>query len=99
MKQQAQAWWRSAGQIERDAASQPGRYEELVQQIAMRDPHLSVPAIWALQQAGPAAIPALLAGLQHRHPRVRRGCVDIIDHGGYGGDARCVEALLLLLHD
>jgi hypothetical protein len=25
--------------------------------------------------------------------------VDCIDHGGYGGYARCVEALLLLLHD
>lgn len=30
---------------------------------------------------------------------MRRNCVDIIDHGGYGGDARCIEALLPLLHD
>ena len=65
----------------------------------MRDPHILVPATWALQQAGPAAIPALLVGLTHAHPRVRRGCVDIIDHGGYGADARCIDALLPLLHD
>lgn len=40
------------------------------------------------------AIPALIAGWRNPHTRVRRGCVDTIDHGGYGGDARCIEALL-----
>jgi HEAT repeat protein len=70
-----------------------------VQRLSTRDPHISVPATWALQQAGPSAIPALLTGLQDPHTRVRRGCVDIIDHGGYGADARCVAALLLLLRD
>lgn len=99
MKQQAQAWWKQAGQMARTAAAQDGGFAALVRQLPVRDPHISVPAIWALQQAGPAAIPALLAGLTAAHPRVRRNCVDIIDHGGYGGDARCVEALLPLLHD
>lgn len=83
----------------RTAAEQTDGFAALVRQLSVRDPHISVPAIWALQQAGPGAIPALLAGLVAAHPRVRRNCVDIIDHGGYGGDARCVEALLPLLYD
>lgn len=99
MKPQAQAWWRQATQIAQSAQAQPGRFDELVGQLGVRDPHIAVPATWALQQAGPAAIPALLAGLTHRQPRVRRGCVDVIDHGGYGADDRCVTALLPLLHD
>ncbi|MCL4860760.1 MAG: hypothetical protein KJZ93_15195 [Caldilineaceae bacterium] len=99
MKQQAQAWWKQAGQMARTAAEQTDGFSALVRQLPVRDPHISVPAIWALQRAGPGAIPALLAGLTAAHPRVRRNCVDIIDHGGYGGDARCVEALLPLLHD
>lgn len=99
MKQQAQIWWRQATQIAQRAISQTERFDELVKQLSVRDPHICVPVNWALQQAGPAAIPALLAGLTHDHPRVRRGCVDIVDHGGYGADARCIDALLPLLHD
>jgi hypothetical protein len=60
---------------------------------------IQVPAIWALQQAGPAAIPPLVTGLCHADVRIRRNCVDIIDHGGYGADARCVAGLLPLLRD
>jgi HEAT repeat protein len=30
---------------------------------------------------------------------VRRNCIDAIDHGGFGSDARCQQALLPLLHD
>jgi HEAT repeat protein len=99
MKQQAQAWWQQATQLAEMARSQAGGFTAFVEQLAVRDPHVSVPALWALQQAGPLAIPALVAGLNHLHPRIRRNCVDIIDHGGYGGDARCIEALLTLLHD
>ena len=99
MKQAAQAWWKQATQIAQQAVGQVEQFDDLVQQLAVRDPQISVPATWALQQAGPLAIPALLAGLTDHHIRVRRGCVDIIDHGGYGGDARCIEALLPLLHD
>lgn len=99
MKQQAQAWWKQATEMARAAASQPGKFQTFVAQLAIRDPHISVPATWALQQAGPAAIPALLAGLRHPHPRIRRGCVDIIDHGGYGADDRCIVALLPMLRD
>ncbi len=99
MKQQAQAWWRQATQIAQQSLYQPTQFDEFVKQLSVRDPHICVPATWALQQAGPLAIPALVAGLTHTHPRVRRGCVDIIDHGGYGADARCSAALLPLLHD
>ncbi|MFN8493308.1 MAG: HEAT repeat domain-containing protein [Caldilineaceae bacterium] len=99
MKQQAQAWWRQATQIAQQAVLQTERFDALVTQLAVRDPHICVPTSMALQQAGPSAIPALLAGLTHTHPRVRRACVDIIDHGGYGADGRCITALLPLLHD
>jgi hypothetical protein len=99
MKQAARAWWQQATQIAQQAVDQAEQFDELVKQLALHDPNIAVPATWALQQAGPPAIPALLAGLGHTHPRVRRGCVDIIDHGGYGGDARCIEALLPLLYD
>ena len=34
-----------------------------------------------------------MTGLTHTHPRVRRGCVDIIDHGGYGADGRYVATV------
>jgi HEAT repeat protein len=99
MKQQAQAWWKQATQLASTARNQADGFALFVEQLADRDPHISVPAIWALQQAGPSAIPTLLAGLHHPHTRIRRTCVDIIDHGGYGGDARCMAALLSLLHD
>jgi len=99
MQQQAQAWWRQATQIAQVAVHQTERFDELIKQLGVRDPHIAVPALWALQQAGPLAIPALLTGLQHPHPRIRRNCVDIIDHGGYGADARCVDALVALLRD
>ena len=99
MKKQAQAWWNQAEQMVKDAAGDESRFVLMVEQLADCDPNVSVPAIWALQQAGPVVIPTLLAGLQHSHTKVRRNCVDIIDHGGYGGDARCVDALLPLLHD
>jgi len=99
MKEQAQAWWKLATQIAQQAVDQVEQFDELVKQLAVHDPNIAVPATWALQQAGPRAIPALLAGLMHTYPRVRRGCVDIIDHGGYGGDARCIAALVPLLHD
>lgn len=99
MKKEASAWWRQAARLVEEAAGDEQTLYLLVEQLASRDPHISVPAIWALQQAGPVAIPVLLAGLQHSHTKVRRNCVDVIDHGGYGGDARCIEALLSLLHD
>ncbi len=99
MKQQARAWWHQATHMAKEAMGQADRFTTMVEQLSSRDPHIFVPAIWALQQAGPNVIPVLLAGLQHPQPKVRRNCVDIIDHGGYGGDARCSEALLPLLYD
>jgi hypothetical protein len=99
MKQEALQWWRQAAQMVRNAANQPDVFGQWVEQLEVRDPHIYVPAIMALQQAGSAVIPSLLQGLKHSHTRIRRNCVDIIDHGGYGADARCVEGLLPLLHD
>jgi hypothetical protein len=74
-------------------------FDQLVSQLADPDMNVLIPAIWGLQQAGALAIPALVKGLTHPHTKVRRNCVDIIDHGGYGADGRCIEALLPLLHD
>jgi HEAT repeat protein len=99
MKQQARQWWQQAARMVQNAANQPSSFAQWVEQLATRDPSIAVPATWALQQAGAAVIPTLLMGLNHPHTRVRRACVDIIDHGGYGGDARCVTALLPLLSD
>jgi HEAT repeat protein len=99
MKREAQRWWNQATEMVHGAANDPHVFAQWVEQLASRDPHTAVPTMWALQQAGAPVIPTLLRGLGHHHPRVRRACVDIIDHGGYGGDARCVRALLPLLHD
>jgi HEAT repeat protein len=99
MKQQARQWWQQAACMVRAAGNQPQVFAEWIECLASRDPQIAVPATWALQQAGAAVIPALVQGLQHSHSRIRRGCVDSIDHGGYGADARCVAGLLPLLHD
>ena len=89
MKKQAYEWRRQAQAMALAAAEQPDDYTQLVEQMASGD---FMPG-WALEQAGPRAIPALIEGLRHPHTRVRRGCVDTIDHGGYGGDAHCIAAL------
>jgi hypothetical protein len=99
VKQHARQLWKQATQMAHDAEQQPQLYAQWVADLVSRDVAVAVPAMWALQQAGVAVIPTLLIGLQHPHARVRRGCVDVIDHGGYGGDARCIHALLPLLHD
>jgi hypothetical protein len=99
MQKQIQAWRQQGTHMVKEANGQMDRFAAIVEQLMVRDPNVSIPAICALQQAGPIVIPVLLAGLQHPHTTVRRNCVDIIDHGGYGGDARCSEALLPLLHD
>jgi hypothetical protein len=99
MKQYARQLGKQATQMVQEAAIQPHLYEQWVAQLASRDVSVAVPAMWALQQVGSAVIPTLLIGLHHPHTRIRRGCVDVIDHGGYGADARCIHALLPLLHD
>jgi hypothetical protein len=99
MKAAARAMWQQATQMVRDAAGNQQMYAEWVGHLASHDVQIQVPAIWALQQAGPAVIPSLIAGLRNAHVRIRRNCVDVIDHGGYGADARCVTGLLPLLHD
>jgi hypothetical protein len=79
------------------AAGDETHYQQWVLQLASHDVQVQVPAIWALQYAGVTAIPTLVAGLSHPYVRIRRNCVDIIDHGGYGGDVRCVDGLVRLL--
>jgi len=99
MQKQIQVWRQQGTHMIQAANGQLDRFAVIVEQLVVRDPNVLIPAISALQQAGPIVIPVLLAGLQHPHTTVRRNCVDIIDHGGYGGDARCIEALLPLLQD
>lgn len=99
MQAQARQWWQEGTHLAQEGQQQVEKFDELVEQLCQRDPQVLIPAIWALQQAGPLAIPALLAGLTHAHTKVRRNCVDIIDHGGYGADGRCIAALLPLQHD
>jgi HEAT repeat protein len=99
MKAAARAMWQQATQMVRDAAGNQQMYAEWVGYLASHDVRIQVPAIWALQQAGPTVIPSLIAGLSDAHVRIRRNCVDVIDHGGYGADARCVTGLLPLLRD
>jgi len=54
------------------------------------------PAIQALMAAGPAATPALRAGLSHRHASVRRACCVVLDH--YLDDAAVPELLANVAH-
>lgn len=49
-----------------------------------------------LVAAGHGGMEAVLQGLSHVNPRVRRGCADFLDHNG---DDRCVLALSEALHD
>jgi HEAT repeat protein len=49
-----------------------------------------------LEQAGAEALDALVAGLAHRHPKVRLWCAALLDHQA---DGRCVPGLLGLLED
>ena len=95
MEKHVKEWWQRAGEMARVAAEEPDGYTKLVDKMASGD---FMPG-WALIAAGKPAIPALVEGLKHSHTRVRRACVDTIDHGGYGGDAQCIAALLPLLHD
>ncbi len=96
MKKEARQIWNKATILAQATKGDPNAYTQLVAKFATDE---LVLAMWALVQSGSEAIPALIAGLKHPHTTVRRNCVDAIDHGGFGSDARCQEALLPLLHD
>ncbi len=49
-----------------------------------------------LVAAGREGMDAVLRGLSHPNPRVRRGCADFLDHNG---DDLCIPALSEALHD
>jgi HEAT repeat protein len=59
--------------------------EELQQQVELlgsRDWRVATAAYDALVQAGQSGLHAVIAGLQHADPRVRRGCAGFMDHQG-----------------
>lgn len=99
MNRKSYAWSKKAEQLVQDAFGQEGTLTELVEETLAPDLSIAEPARRALQIAGPVAIPILLKGLTDANARVRRNCVDMIDHGGYSRDRRCVEALLPMIHD
>ena len=65
-------------------------WREQVERLASRDYRVAGAAYETLAQAGTTAMRAVLDGLSHPSPRVRRGCADFLDH--QGGDA-CLKAL------
>jgi HEAT repeat protein len=69
----------------------------MVEQLGAGDWRITLEAEMALARAGQAGIDAALRGLSHPNARVRRGCVDYMDH--HGTDA-CFAALQwAALHD
>ncbi len=72
----------------------------LVERLAVRhwsEWRAAAAARAALLQAGEDGLLAVLEGLSHPEPRVRRGCADFMDHHA---DDRCVPNLAeLVLHD
>jgi len=54
----------------------------LVEHLALRDWVKAGEAERALLAAGPAGIEAVLAGMTHPSPRVRRACAGFMDHNG-----------------
>ena len=71
--------------------------EQHVLLLASRDRSVSVPARDALIEAGSPGLAAVLRGLDHPQARVRRRCLDFLDHHA---DDVCMEDLQrLALHD
>jgi HEAT repeats len=78
-----------------DAALMALSNNELVAQIALTNwPIWQV--TYVLNTRGPAMLDAVLRGLQHPHPQVRRWCAELLDHNA---DDRCIEPLLALMDD
>jgi HEAT repeat protein len=65
--------------------------ERQVELLGSHDWRVAGAAVQALVSAGDAGMEAVMRGLSHPHPRVRRGCAEFMDHHG---DDRCVVALL-----
>jgi HEAT repeat protein len=53
-------------------------FDRCVEQLG--DPPRARPAYWLLMAGGPAALPAVRAGLQHESGAVRAGCAEALDH-------------------
>lgn len=63
MKREAQRWWNQATEMVHGASNHWHVFAQWVEQLASRDPHIAVPAIWALHQAGVPVILTLLRGI------------------------------------
>jgi hypothetical protein len=66
--------------------------EQQVERLGVRDWRIAGAAYDTLAAAGEAGLQAVIAGLGHASPRVRRACAQFMDHAG---SDPCVDALLL----
>ena len=76
--------------------SDQAHLSRVIEQLASPDRHVQYQAELALRQIGASAMDAVIRGLQHPHPQVRRYCADFMDHLG---DDRCIEPLITLTRD
>ena len=74
-----------------------GELQALTEQLGAHDWRMVLAAETALVRAGQAGIDAVLQGLFHSNPRVRRGCAGFLDH--HGTDACFAPLQWVALHD
>jgi HEAT repeat protein len=84
----------AAAAVQEDGDVPGSGFEDAVERLATTEGWRS--AYPQLEQAGALALDALIAGLAHRHPRVRQWCTALLDHHA---DERCLPGLLRLLED
>jgi HEAT repeat protein len=70
---------------------EPITLEQQVERLGTRDWRVVLAAHAVLVEAGEAGLQAVIRGLSHPHPRVRRACAQVMDHDG---SDPCVDALL-----
>ena len=63
--------------------------EQQVERLGARDWRVGLAAHAVLMEAGEAGLQAVIRGLSHLHPRVRRACAQFMDHEG---SDPCVDA-------
>ncbi len=79
-----------------DDRTGPAELERQVELLGAGDYRIAGAAQEYLVAAGRTGMEAVLRGLSHPNPRVRRGCANFLDHNG---DDMCVVALSEVLHD
>jgi HEAT repeat protein len=70
---------------------EPLPLDQQVEQLGVYDWRVVLAAHAVLVEAGEAGLQAVIQGLSHSHPRVRRACAQFMDHEG---SDPCVDALL-----